>query len=166
MADLMKPTLHLIHGYIGVGKTTFAKKLERELNCVRFTSDEWVIALHGDNPPQDKFRDYEDRIKVLIWQVAKRILETGNDVILDSGAWKRSERDHWRSMAKEMNTGFKLYNVTCSFETAKQRTLRRTNVMPQDALVIDENAFNTLQQYFEPIDLSSEECIAIDMSTA
>ena len=159
-----QPTLHLIHGYIGAGKTSFAKKLEHELNCVRFTSDEWVIALYGDNPPQDKFRDYEDRIKVLIWQVAKRILETGNDVILDLGVWKRSERDKWRAIAKEMSVGFKLYNVTCPLEIAKQRTLQRTHNMPAGALVIDENAFDTLQQYFEPIDPSVEECITIDTS--
>lgn len=130
---------------------------------MRFTSDEWVIALHGDNPPQDKFRDYEDRIKALIWQVAKRILETGNDVILDFGVWKRSERDSWRTIAKEIRVGFKLYNVTCPLETAKQRTLQRTNTMPQGSLVIDENAFETLQQYFEPIDPNIEECVTIDM---
>ena len=49
-------------------------------------------------------------------------------------------------------------------EIAKQRTLQRTQTMPMDALVIDENAFDTLQQYFEPIDPNVEECVAIDTS--
>lgn len=155
-------TLHLIHGYIGVGKTSFAKKLERELNCVRFTTDEWMIALYGNNPQQDKFREYEDQIKALIWQVARRILETGNDVILDFGVWKRSERDGWHSKAKEMDVGFKLYNITCPLEIAKQRTLQRTHTMPQGALVIDANAFDILQKNFEPINPSIEECVTID----
>ena len=30
-------TAHLIYGYLGAGKTTFAKKLERELPAIRFS---------------------------------------------------------------------------------------------------------------------------------
>jgi SpoVK/Ycf46/Vps4 family AAA+-type ATPase len=30
-------TAHLLHGYIGVGKTTLARRLEDELSAVRFT---------------------------------------------------------------------------------------------------------------------------------
>lgn len=38
------PTVHMIHGFVGVGKTTFAKKLQQEVNAVRFSPDEWMIA--------------------------------------------------------------------------------------------------------------------------
>ncbi|GAA2756515.1 putative kinase [Actinopolymorpha rutila] len=43
------PTAHLIHGYIGAGKTTLAKRLERDADAVRFTLDEWLTALYGDD---------------------------------------------------------------------------------------------------------------------
>jgi predicted kinase len=30
------PTAHLIHGYLGAGKTTFARQLERDIPAIRF----------------------------------------------------------------------------------------------------------------------------------
>jgi predicted kinase len=45
------PTVHLIHGYLGTGKTTLAKQLAEEVNGVRFNSDEWMVRLHGEDPP-------------------------------------------------------------------------------------------------------------------
>jgi hypothetical protein len=37
-------TAHLLNGYLGVGKTTLARRLEHELPAVRFTHDEWMIS--------------------------------------------------------------------------------------------------------------------------
>jgi predicted kinase len=47
------PTVHLIHGYLGTGKTTRAKKLAEEVKGVRFNPDEWMVRLYGDDPPTD-----------------------------------------------------------------------------------------------------------------
>lgn len=41
-------TAHLIHGYIGAGKTTFARRLETELPAVRFTHDEGMARFFRD----------------------------------------------------------------------------------------------------------------------
>ena len=49
--------LHLIHGFVGAGKTTFAKKLEHFLPAVRFTHDEWMSKLYGENPPLEHFNE-------------------------------------------------------------------------------------------------------------
>jgi len=39
------PTAHLIHGYLGAGKTTFARQLERNIPAIRFSHDEWMVRL-------------------------------------------------------------------------------------------------------------------------
>lgn len=50
-----QPTAHLIIGFIGSGKTTFSKKLEKETGALRFTKDEYLkskkkpLELHGKN---------------------------------------------------------------------------------------------------------------------
>ncbi|MEM6338151.1 MAG: AAA family ATPase [Bacteroidota bacterium] len=42
------PTLVIICGLPGAGKTTHARRLERELDAVRFGPDEWMEALGMD----------------------------------------------------------------------------------------------------------------------
>ena len=61
------PNLHLIYGFAGAGKTTFARKLEAEISAIRFTHDEWMVKLYGCNPQEQKFSDYYKRISDLIW---------------------------------------------------------------------------------------------------
>jgi len=39
-----KPIVYVICGFIGAGKTTFAKKLEEKTGAVRITKDEWSIS--------------------------------------------------------------------------------------------------------------------------
>jgi DNA polymerase III delta prime subunit len=63
------PTAHLVHGFPGVGKTTFAKQLERRLLAVRFSHDEWMVRFFGIDPPADLFpvqsRRVTDQIRLL-----------------------------------------------------------------------------------------------------
>lgn len=40
-----RPKAFLIHGFLGAGKTTFAKRLEEEEKALRFTHDEWMSQL-------------------------------------------------------------------------------------------------------------------------
>jgi predicted kinase len=51
LLDFFMATAHLIHGYLGAGKTTFARRLEEELPAIRFSHDEWMTNLYGDDPP-------------------------------------------------------------------------------------------------------------------
>ena len=40
MQEDKKPVAHIVIGFIGSGKTTFARKLEKETGAVRFTKDQ------------------------------------------------------------------------------------------------------------------------------
>lgn len=145
-------TLHLIHGFVGVGKTTFAKKLESESeNTVRFTLDEWMIALFGQNPTKEEFVEFEPKIKVLIWKTVEQLLKNGTDIILDYGFWKRAERDDYKNLGKNLGIMVKLYNLQCDDDVIRERVEKRTQKMEHGALFIDENALDEFKQYFEPI---------------
>jgi hypothetical protein len=144
-------TLHVIHGFIGAGKSTFSKKLEKEITAIRFNNDEWMISLYGANPPKEYYQDYYNRIDQLIWELTAKLLKNNQDVILDIGFWKRSSRNHVRDFAKEHGAEVKLYQITCPDEIALQRVLKRTDELPDGALVIDENAYHELKKNFEPL---------------
>jgi predicted kinase len=89
-------TAHLIHGYLGAGKTTFARQLEADLPALRLSHDEWMAGLFGEDPPETAFADQHRRVWEVMTPVWTRLLTLGCDVVLDFGFWRRSERDSVR----------------------------------------------------------------------
>jgi hypothetical protein len=50
-------TAHLLFGFLGSGKTTLAKELEERHRAMRFTPDEWMARLFGEDPPVAIFKE-------------------------------------------------------------------------------------------------------------
>jgi predicted kinase len=73
-------TAHLIHGFLGSGKTTFARRLESELPALRFTHDEWIARLYGDDPAINDFAIFFSRVSAQIDRLWPRCLALGVDV--------------------------------------------------------------------------------------
>src|SRR6478752_1974206 len=102
-----KPTAHLIIGFIGSGKTTFARKLEKKIGVVRFTKDEWTVSIFGNSAHKDKFQrdkffEYDAKMAKLATEIALRFLKTGTSVILDDGFWYRKQRDDMRQTLNDI----------------------------------------------------------------
>lgn len=146
----MPGTLHLIHGYMGVGKTTLARRLERELPGIRFSQDEWMVALYGVDPPESEYRAAQDRVRGVMEGCWRRCLELGEHVILDSGLWRRAERDHLRGVAQEVGAAVRLYALTLLDEEALTRVLARNEHEPGH-LYVSENTYHVLKAHFEPL---------------
>lgn len=153
--------MHMIHGFVGVGKTTFAKELEQKTGAKRFTPDEHMIEVYGHNPPAEKFAEYQKKIKDEIWQEVRQAVNSGGDVILDFGFWTLEERNQVRDFAAEVGADIQLYELQCSEETSVQRTLERTAELPDGAFFIDQNAIEEFKERFEPIDHEVETSISV-----
>jgi len=146
------PILHVMHGFIGSGKTTFSKKLEEETGAIRFNNDEWMRHLYGENPPKELYQEYYNRIDKLMMELTVKLLKANQDVILDIGFWKRASRNFIRGFAKEHGAILKLYRISCPDEIALKRVLKRSEELPEGTVYIDENAFFELKKNFEPLE--------------
>lgn len=146
-----QPTAYMIHGFLGVGKTTFAKTLEAERDAIRFTHDEWMRRLHGVDPPAARFADYAIRISGLMEDVWTRCLELGCSVILDSGFWARAERMRVRAIISAHGAEPVLYRLTCPDNVARRRIEAR-NGCPGDGLYIAPRTYAALKGKFEPLE--------------
>lgn len=144
------PTAYLLFGYLGAGKTVFAKRLEREMRAVRFTPDEWMARLFGEDPPADIFQDRATAIQDLMQPLWRQCLIAGADVVLDYGFWRRHERDTARRIAKEVGAVPMLVALSCSDDDAKQRVARR-NADPGRSLTIAPATFDALKARLEPL---------------
>lgn len=145
------PVIYMLHGFVGAGKTIFARKLEREKRAVRFSHDEWMRERYGANPPSDRFAEYYDLVTEDIRLEAAGRLSRGQDIILDFGFWRRAERDAWRTWAALVGADLVLCHLYADQAVMKDRVLRRTRELPAGALVIDENAIELFRQRFEAL---------------
>ncbi|MEO6397365.1 MAG: AAA family ATPase [Tepidiformaceae bacterium] len=102
-------TLHLIVGLPCSGKSTLARKLELELPALRLTPDEWQIPLFGQDAEDPEHDARHGVIEGLLWNVARRTLELGTNVILDFGFWAREEREDYRSRARQAGAGSEVH---------------------------------------------------------
>jgi predicted kinase len=145
------PTAHLIHGYLGAGKTTFARQLERDIPAIRFSHDEWMVRLYDDDPPVEDFANFYSRIHGQVEEIWLRCLELGLDVVLDFGFWARQERDATRAKIITLGAEARLYRLTCPEDEAWRRIEKR-NADLQGSLLIVRNTFEVLKGRFEPLD--------------
>lgn len=148
-------TAHLIHGYLGAGKTTFSRRLERDIAAIRFTHDEWMQKLYGDDPPAQEFAELAGRVSSLMEEQWRRCLAIGVDVILDFGFWSRAERDRIRASIVERGANVRLYRLTCPDSVAWERIQARNESLDR-GLYIAPNTFAVLKARFEPLDDDEE----------
>lgn len=144
------PTVHMLHGYLGAGKTTFARKLERELPAMRFSTDEWVTRIFGhDHMDPEKMWKPVSQIVDLCWT---RCVELGLDVVLDDGFWGRKSRDQTREKVTALGAECCLYFLSVPDEVAWTRIEKRNQEL-NGSFRIDRNAFNTLKEMrgFHPL---------------
>jgi predicted kinase len=155
MQEHQKPTAHLMIGFIGSGKTTFARKLEREMGVVRFTKDEWTVKIFGNdftkgNLQNDKFHEYDGKMTKLATEIALRFLKTGTSVIIDDGFWYRKQRDEMRQTLQDIGAVAKFYYLATPVDVMKSRTVQRSERPSIDSFYITEQEFNDYLKMFEP----------------
>jgi predicted kinase len=156
MQENREPVAHIVIGFIGSGKTTLARRLEKETGAVRFTKDEWMVRLFGNTPPKDKFEEYDNRMATLATDIALACLKAGIDVVIDEGFWVKEQRDEIRERVKRVGAIPKIYYLKVPLEVMKARTLKRTEEPPIDSFTIDEESFNHYWKFFQPPDRDEE----------
>ena len=142
------PTMYLICGFLGFGKTTIAKKLEKELPALRLTHDEIMLKRYGRNP--DNFEEKYKEVDKFIRKEAEKAIKQGKNIILDYGFWTREQRQLYYEWSKALTPNVIFYALLCDMEVAKQRVLARTKNNSEE-LWIDEKCFNELLKRYEPI---------------
>ncbi len=155
--------IYLMHGGVGAGKTTEAKKLEKRTGSIRYTSDEIIAEQQGNSfqLPQDSSY-WNTKVKVEIWdKVASIHAINEDDVILDFGFQVRAtpsglEFPHGRDAARQrvIDLGFEpvFVEVLCDINIRKERALARGLNNVAGEIHIDEETFDRLALRFQPLE--------------
>ena len=129
-------TVYLICGFIGAGKTTFAKKLEERTGAVRITKDEWSIRLIGNDPEIDGYAEWDAKIIGLSRDFAFYLAGKGIDVIMDEGFWAREEREQLKRRIRAIGAKVVMYYVKTPIEEIRERVIERNNNLTKESFEI------------------------------
>jgi predicted kinase len=140
------PTLFLICGLPGAGKTTLAKRLEQERRALRLTPDDWMMALGIDLYDESK----RAAIEALQWTFAERTLTLGVDTILDFGFWSRLERDDFRRQANALGARVEVRFLDLPGDELWARLSRRNNNLAPGEVQVDKADLDRWARQFEP----------------
>ncbi|RJR14888.1 ATP-binding protein [Candidatus Microgenomates bacterium] len=156
-----QPIAYIICGFIGAGKTTFARKLEKKTGAVRITKDEWLVKIFGNKiTSDDNFPEYDKNVTVLAKDIAFNILKAGKDVIIDEGFWEKSYRNDIKKQLSELGVKPILYYVECSVEKMRERTVARSGNPAKDSFEISSEMFDGYLKYWQPPEEDEEYILA------
>ncbi len=146
-------TIYIIHGFIGSGKTTFAKRLEKETGAKRFTPDEIIVKRYGKNLSVEEIRNANLVVKKEIYEKMKKAIQQERDIILDYGLWKKQQRIELIQKVKKLGGKPIIYEIICDPVIMKKRALERNE---NSDINITPERYNMYYQRFEPMDEDEE----------
>ena len=143
-------TLFLICGLPGAGKTTLAKELEQCENALRLCPDDWIAQIIADVTDRAELDRLRDPVEAIQWDVARRALVLGVDVVLEFGFWSRAERERFRRGAEALGARVELRYLDVSKEELWARLSRRNADLPPGTFTVSREELDLWWDWFEP----------------
>ncbi|MDJ0953204.1 MAG: AAA family ATPase [Acidimicrobiia bacterium] len=144
------PTLYLLCGLPGSGKSVRAKELEAAGEGILLNADSWVCHLFPDDAEAAARDERKFIVHDLQWELTERLLTGGNSVILDWGLWSREERDHYRRLARELGARVETVFLDAPLETLQERVAERNRNLPPGTFHISAEEMAEWAAVFEP----------------
>lgn len=148
-----KPTLHLLMGLPGSGKTTLGKLLEKETGATYLSSDEYRLMLFK----KPCFSQEEhDMLYATLDHNVLHLLEAGYDVIYDANLNRRHHRQEKYDLADRFGANVKLWWIKTPEELSKARRIEE-----QDPRLVPDgetsaNMFDRVTKIIEKPDTSEK----------
>lgn len=114
------PTLHLLMGLPGSGKSTFAKLLQKQTFAIRLSSDDYRLMLFAHPTFSQK---EHDNLYALLDHNVEHLLASGHDVIYDANLNRRVHRDEKYKLARRHGAKVILWWLDVPRALAKERRL-------------------------------------------
>lgn len=141
-----QPTLFVLAGMPGSGKSVLADRLAREHNAFHLDPDTWFVALGLDPHDVGARQTFED----LQWQQGLRLLELGVSVIAESAGWRREPRERRRVAGAEAGARTELHVLDVPL-AERWRRIELRNREPR-AVPITRDQLEGFDRFWEPPD--------------
>ena len=154
----------MLCGLTGSGKTTYARRLERERRAVLLSADAWMIWLFGHHMPRELFEERGRSCKQIMLEITEQLIARGVEVVLDWGFWSRSERSETMERLRGAGAHAQLLWFDVSLDILWERLAARNAALPAGTFVITKAMLDEFSLRFEPPG-DDEEPNRIDVTT-
>ena len=168
-----RPSLFLVAGLMGTGKSTVAQDLARRQNATYISSDVTRKSLEGIAPTEHRYESFREGIYApgmsrrtydAMLAQAREHLATGRSVVLDATFRQSQDRRMARDLARD--TGAQMWVVECVAppDEIRRRVIRRL----RDKSAVSDARWELFQQQsaeWEPVrEVSADRHILLDTS--
>ena len=143
--QLAKPTLFLMYGFPGSGKTYFARQMCDELQAAHVSGDR----IRGELFEEPRYDKAEDRIVTQLMQyMTEEFLNAGVSVVFDTNAMRIAQRRALRDLARKSKADTVLIWFQVDADTSYQRNTKRDRRKADDkyAQSLDRGSFDKIAQ--------------------
>ncbi len=144
------PSVYIMHGTAGSGKTTRAKQLALKLNAIHLRSD--VERQRIANDPATRYSEaMNKKVYKHLFNVTQKLLESGYSVIVDATFLKKVQRDLFRKLS------FEFHIVPCDVDDKLRETWlreRRHDYSEADFIIAQQQ-----REMLEPLTLEERNYI-------
>jgi predicted kinase len=151
----MSPTLHVIVGPCGAGKTTYAHGFARREGAVAFILDDWMARLFGPDMPEPLeyawMVERVGRCEAQIWSTAAAVLAAGGSAILDIGLMRRADRARVKEIADGTGLTLRWHLVDAPQAVRRARVADRNTIRGEGfAIEVTPDMFDFIEGVYEP----------------
>lgn len=159
LAHPTPPSIIIMHGLSGSGKSTISQTLLDSLGAIRLRSDierKRMFGISPDKRSTEKVKtelygsDTTETLHNHLRDTAQRLLSSGYNVIVDATFLQRRYRDLFRSLAEERQIPFLILDVQSSIATLEERIATRAE-QRSDASEADLAVLQEQQRQQEPL---------------
>src|ERR1700761_4698370 len=150
----MPPTVNVIFGPCGAGKTTYAHTFARREKGVAFILDDWMARMFGPDMPEPLEYDWMiervGRCEMQIWSTAAAVLAAGTPVILDVGVMRKADRERVRQIAEGAGLTLQLHFVDAPQDVRRARVAGRNQIRGETfAIDVPPDMFDFIEGVYE-----------------
>ena len=147
---MKKGNLIFFCGKMGVGKSTYSKKLTSDLNAVFLSEDNWLAAIYPEEIRNfDDYIKYSSRLKPLLKELVRRILNSGVSVVMDFPGNTKKQRAWFKEIFYDDHIPHKLIYLKADDQLCLRRLEQRRRSLPERARFDTEEVFQQVTGYFQ-----------------
>lgn len=158
---MKSPTLYLMLGYPGAGKTTVSEYIHKYTGAVHLNSDQFRLRMFKE--PLDISDTEHENMYKLLDHITERTLRSGKSVVYDANLNRYAHRKEKYAIAKRVKADVKLVWVRTALDEARERATVRAEQHPDHRPFgnMQPKVFDRLTKQIEP-PKKEEKAVEID----